>query len=178
MGITLDGLDGGFKTKLQKTLNTCAQRGVIMTPYFGIRTPQEQGKLWRQSRTSADIQAKLADLRAAGAHFLADCIDHAGPQNGPNVTGAIPGLSWHQWGEAMDCFWRLDDKAEWSTTRGGAANGYRIYAAVAVETGLTAGGLWSSLKDWPHVQLRKAGSPLQVGITLQAVDARMKATFG
>jgi hypothetical protein len=178
MGIGLDGLDDGFKTKLQQVLSGCAQKGVVMTPYFGPRTAQEQAKLWRQSRTASEIQAKLAELRAAGANFLADCIDKAGPQNGPDVTGAIPGLSWHQWGEAMDCFWRLDDKAEWSTTRGGAANGYRIYAAVATSAGLTAGGLWTSRKDWPHVQLRKAASPLQAGFTLQQIDARMKAAFG
>ena len=178
MGIPLDGLDDGFKTTLQQVLNTCAGKGVTMTPYFGVRTPQEQGKLWRQSRTAAQIQAKLAELRAAGANFLADCIERAGPQNGPDVTGAIPGLSWHQWGEAMDCFWRVNDKAEWSTTLGGAANGYKIYAAVAQAAGLTAGGLWPSRKDWPHVQLRAADSPLKVGMTILQVDARMKTTFG
>ena len=69
-------------------------------------------------------------------------------------------------GKACNCYWLLDDSAEWSTAKkitlpdGGQHNGYQLYAQVAKEQGLTAGGFWTSLKDWPHVHVRPAsGSP-------------------
>src|SRR6185369_14731386 len=102
-----------------------------------------------------EIALKIASLRDQGAPFLAHCLESVGPQSGDPVTNAIPGLSWHQWGEAMDCVWIVDGAAEWSTTRKvNGVNGYRAYANEAVRLGLTAGGFFRSLKDWPHVQLR------------------------
>ena len=41
---------------------------------------------------------------------------------------------------------------------------------------LTAGGFFTSIKDWPHVQLRNAASPLGM-YTLQQIDAEMKSRF-
>lgn len=178
MPIPLTGLDPAFTASLKATLDACAAEGAPMVPYFGIRTPFEQGKLWRQSRSVDQVADRVADLRARGADFLAHCIDSVGPQHGPQVTNAIPGYSWHQWGEAMDCYWLRDGKAEWSTEVGGVRNGYRIFAHIASDQGLTAGGYWQSLKDWPHVQKRKAGSPADSGLNLAAINARMKEMYG
>jgi peptidoglycan LD-endopeptidase CwlK len=178
MPISLDGLDPAFKAKLQTTLTHCAALGVEMIPYFGMRTTFEQGALYRQSRSSAEIATKLAELISKGAPFLAHCISSVGPQHGPPVTNAIPGLSWHQWGEAMDCYWLKNGKAEWDTEVGGIKNGYRIYADTASQEGIFAGGHWQSFKDWPHIQLHKAGSPLGAGKSLIQIDAAMKAKFG
>lgn len=167
-----------FKDKLKSLLDACNGQGVEMRPYFGIRSPFEQAKLWRQSRAHEEIEQKIAWLRAQGASFLADCLESVGPQNGPPVTNAIPGLSWHQWGEAADCAWVVDGKTEWSTQRKvGGINGYRVYAGQAVELGLDPGGLWKSLKDWPHVQLRKASSPAKL-YSLKDIDKMMKEKFG
>lgn len=178
MSISLSNLDPDFRAKVETLLERCRQRGVVMTPYCAIRTPFEQGKLWRQSRTIQTIRAKLSELRRKGAPFLAHCIESVGPQNGPPVTGAVPGLSWHQWGVALDCFWRINNVAEWSPDRGGPANGYRIYAHEASLLGLTAGGYWQSLKDWPHVQKLKSDSPDKAGRTLAEIDAEMQRRFG
>jgi peptidoglycan LD-endopeptidase CwlK len=49
---------------------------------------------------------------------------------------------------------------------------------LAAGLGLTAEGLWKTLKDWPHVQLRSAASPLNVPYTLAEIDAAMKTQFG
>jgi hypothetical protein len=147
-------------------------------PYFTTRHPVEQARLWRQSRTTHQIDVKIAELRAMGADYLSQCLVDAGPQHGPRVTGAIPGLSWHQWGEAVDCFWeRVPNEAEWSARKsalGGGENGYWIYAQTAVVMGLTAGGMWHSLKDWPHVQQRKAGVLSAFGGDWQRVDRKMR----
>lgn len=178
MAISLEGLDPEFRAALDATLDACADVGVTMIPYFGKRTPFEQGKLWRQSRTRLQIDAGIQKLKDHGAPFLAHCIASVGPQHGPPVTGAMPGLSWHQWLEAMDCYWERDGKAEWSTDLLGSNNGYRIYASKATAAGLTAGGYWQSLKDWPHVQKRASGSPLSEGMTYAAIDAAMEQRYG
>jgi peptidoglycan LD-endopeptidase CwlK len=178
MPISLDDLDPDFRNKLDRTINGCFGRGVKIVPYFGIRTPLQQGALWRQSRSLDQVSEKILDLKAKGAVFLAHCIESVGPQHGPPVTNAIPGYSWHQWGEAMDCYWLRNGKADWDTSSLGNKNGYRIYASQATNEGLTAGGYWQSIKDWPHVQKRKAASPADTGLTLLQIDAKMKAKFG
>jgi hypothetical protein len=178
MPISLDGLDPDFRATLEACLMHCADRGVEMVPYFGIRTPIEQGALWRQSRSVQEVAAKIAELQAKGAPYLAHAIQAAGPRHGPHVTNAVPGYSWHQWGEAMDCYWLIDGKAEWSTEVGGAKNGYRIYADQATKDGLTAGGYWQSLKDWPHVQKQMAASPAAAGLSIGQIDAEMEAMYG
>jgi peptidoglycan L-alanyl-D-glutamate endopeptidase CwlK len=178
MPVSLDELDAEFRTRLTATIAACATAGIDMIPYFAIRTPFDQGKLWRQSRSHQEIAAKLAELNANGATFLAHCIDSVGPQHGPHVTNAIPGYSWHQWGEACDCYWLRDGKAEWDVDVLGSNNGYRIYAERGTLQGLTAGGYWQSLKDWPHVQKRRASSPAADGLALAQIDAQMQDVFG
>jgi hypothetical protein len=72
----------------------------------------------------------------------------------------------------------VNGQAEWSAKRlVNGINGFQVYASVAAQIGLTAGGMWTSLKDWPHVQLRSAASPLGT-FTLQQIDATMKERFG
>ncbi len=178
MAANLDLLVPGFRDPVVTMLRRCADRGVEMRPNATVRPPLEQAKLWRQSRTIGEITARIDELEAADAPFLAACLRDVGPQHGDPVTNAIPGLSWHQWGEALDCFWVVDGKAEWSTTKKiGGLNGYHVYAEEAAAQGLTAGGLFTSLKDWPHVQLQAAGSPLKVH-TLVAIDREMRKRFG
>lgn len=167
-----------LKTKVEQLLLRCAGRGFQMRANAGLRDPFEQAKLWRQSRSIEEIRAKIQEFRAVGADFLAHCIDSVGPQHGDPVTNAPPGYSWHQWGESVDCFWLLDGKAEWSTTKKvGGFNAYKVYADEAETLGLVAGGHWTTFKDWPHVQLRPAASPSKT-LSPMEVDAAMKARFG
>ena len=178
MAISLDGLEPEFKSKVEHLLDVCRASGVIMRPYTGLRKPSKQAKLWRQSRSTEQIEAEIQRLRDAGAPYLASVLDKVGPQHGPHVTNALPGLGWHQWGEAVDCFWAVDGRAVWSpelTIDG--INGYRFYAETAQNIGLTAGGFWTSIKDWPHVQLRTTGSPISAGMTFAQIDAIMKSRF-
>jgi hypothetical protein len=51
------------------------------------------------------------------------------------------------------------------------------YATQARTLGLTAGGFWSSFKDWPHVQLRQASNPGRV-FSLRRIDRAMRERFG
>lgn len=177
MSRDISDLEPSFRVKVEDLLSACEGAGFPMKQFFTLRSPFEQGKLWRQSRSTRQIQEKLAELNSKSADFLAYCIESVGPQTGRHVTNAIPGLSWHQWGEAVDCFWLLDGNAEWSTTKKvGGINGYRNYANIANSLLLDAGGLWRSLKDWPHVQLRKTSNPSKV-YSLKEINDEMENKF-
>jgi hypothetical protein len=178
MAVDLTTLVPEFRTQVEAVIVKCAERGIEMRPHGALRTPLEQAKLWRQSRAIEEILDEIASLRAKGADFLADCLESVGPQHGEHVTNAIPGKSWHQWGEAADCFWVLNGKAEWSTTKKvNGLNGFHVYADEAESLGLTAGGKWSSFKDWPHVQLRSASNAMSV-MSIQEINDAMKERFG
>jgi len=162
-------LNPEFNERLEALLEACAERGVIMRPYSGYRGCIEQGKLWRQSRPSWKVRQKIAWLEERGAHYLAECLDRAGPTSGPHVTNAYGGLSWHNFGEAADCYWEVDGRANWSTKEGGNQNGYSIYGALAGRYGLTSLGNeygW----DWVHVQLRPESSPSKIYSILEVND--------
>ncbi len=177
MPADLSALLPAFRIRVEDLVAACLQRGVEMRPYMALRDPREQARLWRQSRAREEIERRIGELRLGGAAFLAHCLESAGGQNGAHVTSAIPGLSWHQWGEAVDSFWVVGGRAEWSTTRKIAGvNGYQVYAEEASKLGLDAGGLWRRFKDWPHVQLRPSASPLGA-MNLTEIDAEMRRRF-
>lgn len=162
----------------EAVLENCRRRGIEMRPSATLRSPLEQAILWRQSRTREQISRKIEELRNAGADFLAFCLESVGPQSGRPVTDAPPGFSWHQWGEALDSFWVVDGRAEWSVTRKvNGLNGYHVYADEAERLGLTAGGRWPRLKDWPHVQLSSARNPTSVH-TIRQINEIMRERFG
>jgi len=178
MAADLDKLVAEMKPLVSQLLARCQERGVEMRPNNGLRDPFEQARLWRQSRSIEEIQVKILELEQAGADFLAHCLTTVGPQHGDHVTDTPPGFSWHQWGEALDCFWLVDGKAEWSTLRlVNGLNGYHVLADEAEAVGLTPGGHWKKFKDWPHVQLRPASNAGTV-MTVRDIDAAMRARFG
>lgn len=169
-----------LRTKVQKLLSNCLKQEIRMVPYDTLRSPWEQAKYWRQSRATGEIRREINKLRSNGAPFLASVLESVGPQFGRHVTNALPGNSWHQWGEGMDCFWEVEaGTAEWSTTRlVNGKNGYRVYADEADRLGLDAGGHWSRFKDWPHVQLRKDADPRRAGMSWPEIDREMRERFG
>ncbi|MDJ1466536.1 M15 family metallopeptidase [Cytophagaceae bacterium DM2B3-1] len=178
MAASLDVLTPEFKEKAQALLENCKLRGVVMRPNETLRSPFVQARYWRQSRTIEEIRKKINELKQKNALFLAHCLEVVGPQHGDHVTNAIPGLSWHQWGEAMDCFWVVNNEAVWSATEVvNGINGYMIYAGEAKKLGLDAGYFWKSFPDIPHVQLRKASNPAKV-FDLLAINDAMEQTFG
>jgi peptidoglycan LD-endopeptidase CwlK len=176
--IDLSKLSADFRSKIETLINNCKMQNVEMRPYFGIRTPFEQAKLWRQSRSSEEVRERISTLKTDGAKFLAHCIESVGAQlTGPEVTKAIPGLSWHQWGEAVDSVWIVDGKANWSERQlVNGINGYKVYAEEAKKLSLDAGLFWR-FKDSPHVQLRPVGSPQKM-FGLLEIDKKMEEMFG
>jgi len=163
MAANLNLLIPEFREKVEHLLENCRHQGVIMEPYCTLRDPYTQARLWRQSRSTAVIQKKIYELKENGAPFLAHCIESVGPQSGPHATNAIPGLSWHQWGEAIDCYWSVKGSPVWDNLSCiNSINGYQVYAKDATKLGLTAGHFWSRFKDSPHIQYRNHSNPLQI----------------
>ena len=176
MDVDLTLLVPEFRSSVETVIANCAARGIEMRAHGGLRTPFEQAKLWRQSRAIEEIEAEIAKLLAKGAEFLAHCLESVGPQQGKHVTNAVPGKSWHQWGEAADCFWVVDGKAVWSQKKVNGLNGYHVYAEEAEALGLTAGGHWPNFKDWPHLQMRSASNAMSV-MSIQEINDAMKERF-
>ena len=174
-------LNPEFRASVEEVLGACRALGIEMRPYETLRDPWTQARFWRQSRSIEEIESAIRNLEQKGAPFLAQVIRSVGPQFGDRVTDALPGTSWHQWGEALDCFWLLDEKAEWSTLKkvrladGREMNGYRLYGEEAVKRGLTSGGLWPQLKDWVHLQQR-SGSVLN-RFSWPEIDREMRQRF-
>jgi hypothetical protein len=118
--------------------------GLKFYPYFGNRDPVTQAKLWRQSRSQGQVAAMLDSLRAQGCDFIANCLTAAGPQDGKPVTNALPGQSWHQWGEAIDCY--LVDAAGNPDWNNDAA--YAEFGRVGDAAGLRWGGHFHDNDHW------------------------------
>ncbi len=144
-----------------------------MQPFFTIRSPFIQAQLWCQSRSAPTIAAEASKLRAAGAPWLASLLQ-APPKAGPLLTNALPGQSWHQWGEAVDCYVTgSQNEAIWDAKH----PGYRVYAEEAVKLGLDAGANWKTMKDTVHVQLRQQASPSSAGMSWAEIEAAMIKRF-
>lgn len=147
MSRELIDLDPAFAATVKTLLQACADNGVHLTPFYTLRTPAEQARLWRQSRTTVQINKAQGWLRAKDAEDLADVLGSVGPQFGRWATNALPGFSWHQHGLAIDCFVQEEGRAVWSAKN----KGYMIYAEEARDLGLHAGFFWSKV-DAVHVQ--------------------------
>lgn len=96
----LAGLAPSFRSKLNDVIAACGEAGFRVVPYQGYRSPAEQARLWRQSRSRSQIEGRMSLLRAAGAAAIANLVEGVGPQFGPHVTNALPGETWHQFGRA------------------------------------------------------------------------------
>lgn len=163
-----------FRGIVIELLSKCEEKGVKMVPCETLRSPFLQASYWRQSRNDEKTIAAISRLKEQGADFLAYCVERAATKKGPKITNALPGYSWHQWGEAIDCFWEINGKAIWDMTiLSNGVNGYEVYANEAKKLGLDAGFFWKSIKDAPHVQYQEYDSPADV-YTIAEINEMMK----
>ncbi|UOQ95752.1 M15 family metallopeptidase [Halobacillus shinanisalinarum] len=106
-----------------------SERGIDVVITEGVRTKQEQERLYEQGRsTEGDI-----------------------------VTYASGGQSYHNYGLAIDFALQLDDgDVVWDLTRDDNGNGQADWMEVveiAKGLGFAWGGDWQSFKDYPHLQM-------------------------
>ena len=171
-------LDPLLREKVKGVIQETADGGYVAVPFFTQRSPFEQARIYRSTRGSVQIESKVQKLIDAGAPFLAYCLTSVGPQYPPpgitgNLTNALPGYSWHNWGFACDCFIKTArGKAIWSAGH----IGYKIYAEAAVRAGLTSGYYWKNPVDAPHIQLYNFG--VRKRHTAEQINDRMKQIYG
>lgn len=165
-----------FEAKSEQLLSLCADQGVVMRPFCRVRDPYQQAALWRQSRSKHEIDRAITTFDRSGAPYLAHVLNHVGSQHGKRVTNALPGYSWHQWDEAIDCFWLVDDHAEWSTSLlVNGVNGYQVYAQMARKLGLRTGADFKT-PDPVHVQFRQDEVPAV--FSMMDINDAMELKFG
>jgi hypothetical protein len=169
MTIDFNKLDKNFASKLTDILNELkSKHGLIFQPFYGLRSCDEQSKLWRVSRDTATIKSKISELRNKNANFLADSLEKCPPQKtGAWKTNAIGGFSWHQYGLAADCVLLKNGVADWNDIAS-----YEIYRKVAIQHGCSI----ATKTDWVHIQLPKETSPSQL-YSLSEIDSKMKKLF-
>jgi len=145
-------LSSNFEDRARELISEVeALHTYVMRPFFTRRTVYVQAKLWRQSRTGWQVKQAIQNLEKADAPFIAKVIHDVGPQYGKWATNALPGLSWHNWGRALDCFLQVDGVACWDEKH----IGYKRYAETAKDLGLVAGYYWAS-NDAVHIQPTEA----------------------
>lgn len=159
-----------FKDNIEELLSLCGMENVCMVPYNTLRTPIQQVKYWRQSRSWNEIKKSIDMLKEEKAYWLSEILFDVGPQYGRWATDSLPGLSWHQWGEAVDCFSLIGGKANWNANH----NDYNIYARTAEHLKLVPGHYWPS-KDSVHVQMRR-GQPTDF-YSLEKISEMMEDRF-
>jgi len=125
----------------------CMDQSILVQPYLGRRTIQYQNLLYTQTRSPSDIQKKAYALRVQGMPYLADQLQQTKPQDGLRVTNAVGGLSWHNWGLAVDFFVHNGDgKPQWKKSL------YPEAGLIAKDLGFTWGGDFKKMPDFGHIQ--------------------------
>ena len=142
----LEELNKDFRLKVIDLIQACYKRGVPIVPFCAYRDLFKQAILWRQSRKWVQIIREITLLEDTGISFIASIIRVVGPHIGPaqHITNAIPGLSWHQYREAVDCYILKRGQAVWDPND----NGYKIYREEGLKLGMAIG----AEDDWCHLQ--------------------------
>ena len=168
-----------FRKKVIDVIAACKKRGVNIEVLETVISPLEQASLWKQGRTAIEAELKMLALENANAHYLSQVMRAAQAKETNKVTEALPGYSWHQWGEAVSCVWvdRIN-KLCWSPTKlEGKMNGYKVYGEEAQNLGLTHGSSFDDVAHgWTVLQLRPVQSPTEI-FSLIEIDAEMKKRF-
>jgi peptidoglycan L-alanyl-D-glutamate endopeptidase CwlK len=173
MSRDLELLTPEFGEKVQRLLSACKEDGYTLVPFYTVRDVWCQARMWRQSRSWTEIKRAITDLKAAEAHWIAEVLEGVGPQYGRWATNALPGLSWHQYGVAVDCFVLENKRAIWKDNH----PGYITYAREAIKLNLGCGYYWSR-PDPVHVQQWAAYTPVLSTTDWATINEMMYAKWG
>lgn len=170
-------LDPEFASKISAVLANCKQQGIEIELREGKRNTFTQAVYWRRSRSKEEVDHKIKELQNSNADFLAYSLFVVGEQHGPHATNALPGLSWHQYGLAVDCAWILDGQICWDNENlYQGINGYEVLAQEAKRLHIYSGHDWTNLRDSGHLQANEHASPLAI-YNLEEIDELMKEYY-
>jgi peptidoglycan L-alanyl-D-glutamate endopeptidase CwlK len=139
-----------FVAKLEQLEEVLQHTGAVYYVTSGLRTVDEQDKLYTQGRTSP----------------------------GQIVTNAKGGQSAHNFGLAVD-FCRDADLNKAGLQPDWNVKSYKLLAQKAEEIGLEAGLHWQTFQDAPHIQLplSKKGIKLSQLLTIYRKNKDLKEVF-
>lgn len=123
----LAGVHPTLVARLERVLEAMAALGHPMQVTDGLRTVQQQRRLYAKGRTAPGAIVTYAD----------------GELKKSNHQSKDDGL-----GHAVDCAFVVDGRPSWDV-----ALPWQAYGACAEAVGLTWGGRWERLRDLPHVEL-------------------------
>ena len=159
MARSLDDLIPIVKEKALKMMELVEPLGFNILIYCTLRTLEEQAVLYRQSRSTKVIQDKIAKFKDRGFGYLANVIEKAGPCDGPHVTNAAPGESWHNYAVAWDAVPIVGGKPVWNFEDNKEA--WLLYGECVRKVGMDWAGDWINFKEMPHAQLYPGSNPLK-----------------
>jgi len=167
----LEDLEPKFRPKLLYVMEKMAEHRIGFEIFAALRTPQEQAELWMKSRSRKEIVDAVAKLSKQGAPWLSRMVKTTHRPYGRWETNNLPGLSWHQWGEAVSIRILSDSgRVIWNPNN----EGYRILADLTQMVSLTSGFFWKR-RDVVNVQLR--ADAVRAYYTWAEVDREMKEKF-
>ena len=159
------------RVKALEVIRLCASMGVEVLVTCTYRSPEEQARIYRRSRTRGEIEQKAQRLERRGFPFLGEILMGVGPQRGilgRHRTKAGPGESFHPLREALDVVPLIGGKPEWDED----AEEWQIYGTCCREVGLRWAGDWKGFPEFPHAQLSQSSNPLNA-MTPDQVEDRM-----
>jgi hypothetical protein len=158
---SLDDLVPEFQEKIQQMIENVAARGIKIVPYSTLRSPLIQAQNYCIGRTDTQILNIIRTFQNLGCENLRVIMQFALSTRKKTtikqkiITNALPGQSWHNWGEAVDCYVENPPgKADWNHPEG-----YKIMQEEAEKLGLTSGGSFKRLVEPVHTQLRPGSPP-------------------
>jgi len=167
----LEDLTPKFRLKLLFVFEQLAKKGIGFELFAALRTPREQAELWMKSRSESEIAGAQQKLTKQDASWLAGIMKETHRPYGRWETNNIPGLSWHQWGEAVSIRVLSDTgRVVWNPNN----KGYRTLAELAQMVKLTPGFFWKH-RDVVHIQLRP--DAVRAYYTWPEIDREMKTKF-
>lgn len=137
--------------KAREHVLRCADAKIELLIYCTLRDVPEQARLFRQGRTSDQVQVKIDQLRSQGFPQLAQALKDAKGESGAKVTFAGPGESFHQYAMAYDCVPMVKGKAVWGTT-GESGEIWKKVGELGKKSGLEWAGEWTKFREFPHFQ--------------------------
>jgi len=127
------GLHPKVVDTLEEVLNEAKARGLNVSLHSGLRTAEEQDKLYALGRTIVNPDGKSADKPM-----------------GNIVTNAQAFSSWHNFGLALDIVFK-DSKGNFTWNK--SLEEWAQLGVVGKMFGFQWGGDWTKFPDYPHFQM-------------------------
>lgn len=168
---TFEYLAPKFRIKMLYVLKQLEEVSQKVEVFATLVDPWEQAKMWMKSRSEREIELAIRKLEDENALWLVELMKNLHRPYGRWETNDLPGVAWHQWGEAASIRVLSDSgRVVWSPK----SPGYKVLAEAARRVGLTSGFYWRH-RDVVHIQLRS--DAVRAYYTWSEIDQLMKEKF-